>query len=180
MRKFVLASAAMLAVAACSGKNADQDGDGKVSQEEIKSEMADGGKFAMQPGEWEVKINFSSIEGKGIPEQAKAAIKEQIAKGATSKSCLTKEQTDKPGGDLFGSPEGSNCTFAKFDRSGNKMSIEMTCKPAGPMVLKSKMEGSFGAEEYSMTMEQGMEGLPTGPITMKGTIEGRRLGDCPA
>jgi hypothetical protein len=180
MRKFVLAGAAMLALAACSGKNADQNGDGNVSPEQIKSEMAEGGGFEMQPGEWEVKINFSSIEGKGIPEQAKAALKEQMAKGSTSKSCLTKEQTDKPGADLFGSPEGSNCTFAKFDRSGNKMSIDMTCKPAGPMVLNSKMEGSFGAQEYSMTMEQDMEGLPTGPIVMKGTIEGRRLGDCPA
>ena len=52
-------------------------------------------------------------------------------------------------------------------------------KPSG-MTLKSKMDGSFGAENYLMTMEQTMEGLPTGAITMTGTITGKRLGDCPA
>jgi hypothetical protein len=180
MRKLILVSVAVLAIAGCSGKDADSDGDGKISADEVKSELASGGAMDMMPGEWEVKVNFSNIEGDGIPEQAKAALKEQIAKGTTSKSCMTKEQAQKPGADMFGSPDSANCTFAKFDRSGNKMSIDMTCKPAGTIVLKSKMDGSFAAEEYSMVMEQKMEGLPTGPITMKGTIEGRRLGDCPA
>ena len=179
MRKIILASAALLALAGCSKKNTDQDGDGKVSAAEVSSEMANGGAMEMKPGEWEVKIDFSAIEGAGIPEAAKAAIKEQIGKGVTSKSCLTKEEAAKPGAGLFGSPKDSNCTFAKFDRTGNKLSIDMTCKPSG-MTLKSKMDGSFGAENYLMTMEQTMEGLPTGAITMTGTITGKRLGDCPA
>jgi hypothetical protein len=161
MRKLVLAGAAMLLLAGCA-KN---------------QEAATGTE--MKPGEWEVKIDFASIEGDGIPEAAKAAIKEQIGKGMTSKSCLTKADAEKPGAGMFGSPEGSNCTFAKFERSDGKISVDMTCKPAG-MTLKSKMDGSFGAEQYSMKMEQTMEGLPTGPVTMKGMITGRRLGECPA
>ncbi len=161
MRKLILMSLAMLAITGCSKNDAE------------------GGAMEMKPGEWEVKIDFSSIEGAGIPEAAKAAIKEQVSKASTSKSCLTKEQAEKPGSGMFGSPEGSNCTFAKFERTGGKMSIDMTCKPAG-MTLKSKMDGSFGADQYTMTMEQTMEGLPAGAITMKGTINGRRLGECPA
>lgn len=179
MRKIILASAAILALAGCSKKNADQDGDGQVTAAEVSSAMAKDGAMEMTPGEWEVKIDFSNIEGAGIPEAAKAAIKEQIGKGVTTKSCLTKEEAAKPGAGMFGSPEGSNCTFAKFDRTGNKLSIAMTCKPNG-MTLKSKMDGSFGEEDYSMSMEQTMEGLPTGAITMKGTITGKRLGDCSA
>jgi Protein of unknown function (DUF3617) len=179
MRKLILMSLAMLAITGCSKKEADKDGDGKISAEEASKEMAQGGAMEMKPGEWEVKIDFSSIEGAGIPESAKAAIKEQIGKGATSKSCMTKEQTEKPGAGMFGSPENANCTFAKFERTGNKMTIDMTCKPSG-MTLKSKMDGSFGADDYSMVMEQTIEGMPTGPITMKGTINGKRLGECPA
>ncbi len=173
MRKIIWAAAALLALAGCSKQESTSE-NGAAG-----ADMAAAGGMEMLPGEWEVKIDFSSIEGTGIPESAKAAIKEQIGKGVTSKSCLTQEEATKPGAGLFGSPEGSNCTFAKFDRAGNKLAIEMTCKPAG-MTLNSKMDGSFGADDYSMTMEQTMEGLPTGPITMKGTIVGRRLGDCPA
>jgi hypothetical protein len=44
----------------------------------------------------------------------------------------------------------------------------------------SKMEGSFQAESYSMTMEQKASGTPMGEMTMKGKIDGKRLGDCPA
>ena len=42
------------------------------------------------------------------------------------------------------------------------------------------MRDSFAAESYSMTMDQKTEGTPMGAMTMKGKIEGRRIGDCPA
>ena len=48
------------------------------------------------------------------------------------------------------------------------------------MVIASKMDGSFEAETYSMTMEQKTSGTPMGAMTMKGKIEGKRIGDCPA
>ena len=60
------------------------------------------------------------------------------------------------------------------------MSVQMTCKPQGDMVIASKMDGSFEAETYSMTMEQKTSGTPMGAMTMKGKIEGKRIGDCPA
>ncbi len=179
MRNLIFLSLAMLAITGCSKQNTGKDGDGKISVDEASQEMAKGGAMEMKPGEWELKIDFSSIEGAGIPEAAKAAIKEQIGKGTTTKSCMTEEQMEKPGAGMFGSPEDSNCSFNKFDRAGNKMSVDMICKPAG-MTLKSKMDGTFGAEDYNMIMEQTIEGLPTGPITMKGTITGQRLGECPA
>jgi Protein of unknown function (DUF3617) len=180
MRKLILIGAAMLLVTSCSKKATDSDGDGKITAEEVKAELAGGGKMAMKAGEWEVKINFSDVSGEGIPAAAKPAILEQIGKANISKSCVTQEQTNKPGADLFGSPAEANCIFAKFDRSGQNVLIDMICKPGGTMKLHSKMEGSFGEESYKMTMEQNIEGIATGPFTLKGTINGRRLGDCPA
>lgn len=184
MRNLVIMGAALLMVSACSqgddGKDADKDGDGKTTMEEVRKELESGGKMAMKPGEWEVKISFSEIEGDGIPEQAKAMVMAQMGKGMTTKSCITEAQAEQPGADLFGGGEEQNCTFNKFDRSGNSMNIDMTCKPAGGMTINSKMNGEFAAESYSMTMEQEMTGAPMGALTMKGKIEGRRLGDCPA
>jgi Protein of unknown function (DUF3617) len=180
MRKFLFVGAAALAITACSDKGADADGDGKVSATEAKAEMADGGAMAMKPGEWETKISFNSVEGKGLPPQAAEMMKAKMAEGMTTKSCMTKEQAEKPGSDFFGAPPEANCTFEELDRSGNSMKVAMTCKPAGNMTITSKMDGSFGAESYAMNIEQSTDGPPMGSMKMKGKIEGKRIGDCPA
>lgn len=179
MRKFLIIGIAALAITACSDKDADADGDGKVSDAEAKAEMADGGSMAMQPGEWETKISFNNVEGKGLPPQALKAMKEQMAKGVTSKTCMTKAQSEKPDADFFGSPPEANCTFDELNRSANSMKVAMTCKPAPNMTIKSKMDGTFGATTYAMTVEQSTEGTPMGVMKMTGKIEGKRIGDCP-
>jgi Protein of unknown function (DUF3617) len=134
----------------------------------------------MQPGEWETKISFSNIEGKGLPPQTAKMMKDQMAKGIVSKTCMTKEQSEKPGADFFGAPAEANCTFDELNRSTNGMKVSMTCKPAPNMTVKSKMDGTFGATTYAMTIEQSTDGPPMGAIKMTGKIEGKRLGDCPA
>lgn len=180
MHKILMAGAALLVVSACSDKGADRDNDGKVSADEAKAEMASGGAMKMKPGEWEVKISFDQVEGKGLPPQAMEMMKTQMAKGITTKSCMTKEESEKPSADFFGSTADSNCNFEELNRSGNSMKVAMTCKPEGGMTMTSKMDGSFAAESYTMNVEQKTEGTPMGAFIMKGKIEGRRLGDCPA
>ncbi len=179
MRKYLLVATAALALSACD-KGADADGDGKISDAEAKAEMSSGGKMAMKPGQWEVKVTFDSIDAPGIPDAMKGKMKEQMGKGVTQQSCLTQEQVDKPGGDFFGAPAEANCNFDELSRSGNAMKVAMTCKPAGNMTVKSKMDGEFGAETYTMNIEQSTEGTPMGAVKMTGKIEGKRTGDCPA
>lgn len=181
MRKILVtgAACAVLAITACSDKGADTDGDGKVSTAEAHKELSKGGAVAMTPGMWEVKIKFDSIEAPGLPEAAKAQMSKAMSEMSV-KSCLTKEQAEKPGADFFGGDAGSNCTFEQLDRSGNKMTVQMTCKPRGGITISNKMQGSFEGETYAMTMEQKTSGTPMGEMTMKGRIEGKRIGDCPA
>ena len=182
MRKFLVVgiAASMLTISACSDKGADTDGDGKVSEAEAQKELSQGGALAMKPGMWEVKMSFDSIDAPGLPEAAKAQMTKAMGSGMTVKSCLTQEQVEKPGADFFGGDASANCSFEKLDRSGNTMSVQMTCKPQDKMVIASKMEGSFQPESYSMTMEQKASGTPMGEMTMKGKIDGKRVGDCPA
>jgi hypothetical protein len=180
MQKLLIISAAALALSACSNKGADSDGDGKVSASEAKAEMAQGGAMKMIPGLWEMKITFNSIDAPGLPDSVKAQMKDKMGEGMTAKSCLTKEQADNPDASFFGGDEGANCNFDKLDRSGSNIVVAMTCKPAGGITLNTNMEGSFAAESYSMTMDQKMSGSPMGELTMKGKIEGKRVGECPA
>lgn len=180
MRKFLILGAAALAISACSDTGADADGDGKVSDKEASAEMAKGGSMMMQPGEWETKVTFSKVEGKSLPPQAAKMMKEQMAKGVTTKSCMTKEQSEKPSSDFFGAPPEANCTFDDLNRSGADMEVAMTCKPSPAMTIKSKMKGNFGKTSYTMNIEQSTAGSPMGEIQMAGKIEGKRLGDCPA
>lgn len=180
MRKFLILAAAVLAISACSDKGADADGDGKITDAEAKAEMGSGGKMAMKPGQWEVKISFDKIDAPGVPAAAQTKMKEQMGKGMTQTSCLTQAQVDRPGGDFFGAPEEANCTFDALSRSGDAMNVAMTCKPGGSLVVKSKMEGAFAADTYSMDIEQSTEGTPMGAVKMTGKIEGKRIGECPA
>lgn len=179
MRKYLILGVAALAISACN-RGADADGDGKITDAEAKAEMSSGGKMAMKPGQWEVKVTFDSIEAPGLPDAMKGKMKEQMGKGVTQQSCLTQEQVDKPGGDFFGAPPEANCSFDQLSRSGDAMTVSMTCKPAGNMTVKSKMDGKFAAETYTMNIEQSTEGTPMGAIKMTGKIDGKRVGDCPA
>jgi Protein of unknown function (DUF3617) len=179
MRKFLILGVAALALSACD-KGADADGDGKISDAEASAEMGSGGAMAMKPGEWEVKIGFDKIEAPGVPAAAQGKMKEQMGKGMTQRSCLTQAQVEKPGGDFFGAPAEANCTFDEISRSDNAMKVAMTCKPGGSLTVKSKMDGKFAAETYTMNIEQSTEGTPMGAVKMTGKIEGKRVGDCPA
>lgn len=179
MRKFFLIGVAALALTACSQKGADTDGDGKISDAEATTEMADGGAMAMKPGLWEVRMRYDKVEAPGVPADMQAKMKAEMAEGMTQRSCLTKAQVEKPGMEFFGAPAEANCTFSDLDRATDSVKITMACKPSGPIVVKSKMDGKFGAETYSMNVEQSTEGTPMGAIKMTGKIEGKRVGDCP-
>jgi hypothetical protein len=180
MHKFLILGAAALSLSACSDKGADADGDGKISNTEATAELSAGGAMAMKPGQWEVKMTFDTVEAPGIPAAAQSKMKEQMGKGMTQQSCLTKAQVEKPGGDFFGAPPEANCTFDEINRSNNAMRVSMTCKPGGKMTIKSTMDGKFAAESYTMDIQQSTEGTPMGAVKMTGKIAGKRLGDCPA
>ena len=180
MHKFFLLSAAALALSACADKGADTNGDGKISDSEAATEMADGGAMAMKPGLWEVKIGFDKIEAPGAPAAMQKTLKTQMGQGVTQRSCLTQAQVDKPGMEFFGAQPEANCTFEALDRSTAGVKMAMTCKPAGPIIVKSKMDGKFSAETYTMRIEQNTDGTPMGAVKMTGKIEGKRVGDCPA
>lgn len=170
-----------LALSACSsGGDADKDGDGNITAEEAKNELASGGAIIMKPGEYEMKITFTELEAPGLPGATKDIMAREMTKGMTVKNCVTQEQIDNPSADMFGGQGDDTCKLDKFDRSGSSMTVAMTCTPPGGLKMVSSMKGSFAAESYTMDIEQKMTGMPTGDMSMKGRVEAKRVGDCPA
>jgi Protein of unknown function (DUF3617) len=179
MRKLLLIMGSVLFLAACSDKGADNNGDGKISEKEASAEMAKGGATAMKPGLWEIKVSVADFVAPGVPTASLATMKSNAEKGVTTQSCMTKDQVEKPDANFFGGRQEGGCVYNKLDRSGNTMSVAMTCKPGGKMVSIVTMDGTFAAESYTMKMTQKVDGTPMGAMEILGAIEGKRLGDCP-
>lgn len=177
MKKLILTATAVLALAACD-KGGDADGDGEVTQEEMAAEMRSEGAIDMQPGQWEVTTSFTEFDAPGMPEQAREMAKQTMTKGTTITTCLTEEQVADPGTEFLGGTDDS-CKFQKFDRSGAKMSAAMTCSSNG-MEMASNMDGEFGKTAYSMNIDTTVKGSPMGDMVMKGSVKGKRIGDCPS
>lgn len=175
MRKFSMLAIAALTLAACSA-GGDKDGKYPDSPAAAQSMSA----FKVQPGLWETKIAFKSIEAKGLPLAIKQQMLAAMGDGITVKNCVKKEQSEKPSAEFFGSPNSSNCTIGSFKVTDGQMSVKLTCKPESKAVIESSMTGTFGADGYSMDVHQKTSGTPMGDLITTGKIDGKRLGDCPA
>jgi hypothetical protein len=113
------------------------------------------------------------------------AMKSRMA-GQKVKTCLTPEQAAKPPQDMLGAAK--NCTYEKFEMTGGKMSASLVCKnpPGRPGAdMHATMSGNFASTSYDVTSEAimnmpAMPGRPSGAVTTKTQVTGKRIGDCDA
>jgi len=176
----IVALSATLSLSACGDSgSADTDGDGEITQAEVVAEMADGPSVQMRPGQWEQTFEFTSAEMPGLPEQAQQMMKDRMGSSFSTKTCLTEQDVEKPDADFFSGQSEDNCTYDKFDRSGNAIEMQLTCETGGGGVATMIMNGEFGEDEYSMVIDNTVSGTPMGDMVMKGKMTARRIGDCP-
>ncbi len=178
MTKFYIIALGAALVSACSS-DADKNKDGKISKAEEKAEMRAGGEIYLQPGQYEVNVTIDKVDAPGLPQGLDITIKKELAKNSTIKTCMTKEELEKPGVEFFGLDEKDPCTMRKFDRSGDNMQVELSCKVADGMSMIATMQGTFSGTSYTMDMTQIMKAGPVGKIKTTGKISGTRIGDCP-
>ena len=179
MRIIIAATACLALLGGCSDGGADADGDGTITEQEVAAEAASSGEIKMRAGEWENTIEFTEFDIPGVPEGMKDMIAGQMGKSITAKSCLTQEEADKPDAGFFNGEKNDDCTYDEFDRSGGKLKLRMTCdtdESGGS--AKIAMDGKFGRDSFTMTMSNVVSGSENGDVTMKGTISGKRIGDC--
>lgn len=177
MMRAVLSLGCVLILLSSCSKN-DGETTEKTGTSEPKAAQTNSAPMRVKPGLWETKITFTSIKANGLPEAAQSQMLKAMGKGVTVKSCLTKEQTDKPGAEFFGSAKGSNCTVGTMQVSGSTADVAMTCKPDGKTVIESKMTGTFADNSYKMNVHQTTKGTPMGDLVTMGQVEGKWLGEC--
>lgn len=173
----VAVAATMLAGCGDAG-GADRDNDGEITAEEMAREAASGGDIAMRAGKWEHKVEFTELDIPGVPENMREMVQSRMAQGVTTEQCLTEEEANRPSPEFFGNEGQSDCKYDEFDRSGDRMTLRMTCKAREGGTVNVAMDGQFGEEAFTFHFDNRIVGTPAGQITVKGKVSGTRIGEC--
>ena len=63
MRRIAILVAATALLAGCGDSGgADTNGDGEITAEEMAAEAANGPSMQMEPGQWEMKMDFAQMD----------------------------------------------------------------------------------------------------------------------
>lgn len=180
MKAMILTAAASVLLLSGCGKTGEEAEDGApMSAEEVADKVQ---AVKLEPGQWETTVEILDVRMEGLPEGAPAGMmNNMIGTTTTVKSCITKEQAEKPNADFLSAQKDANCSYSSFDMSGGLIKAAMTCSGKDrPGELKLNMTGKYGSDSYEMNQEMQMAGFQQGmSMAMKSKVTGRHVGDCP-
>jgi hypothetical protein len=137
----------------------------------------------LRAGKWVTKGRIDELHVPGMPPELAAQMKESGREMPGTETCMTEADVRKPGPDFF--TGNKSCRYDHFTMGGGKIDARMRCSAAGGTQL-STMTGTYGPDLYRMAMSTAME-MPSGAagngmegMTMKLSVEGKRIGDCDA
>lgn len=177
MQKFlhVMGTAALLALAGCGDKAADEGG--------TAGAIADTGKpVQRQPGSWSTKMEIIKLEGPDIKAGERDQMQAMMNMMGSVSICLTPEAVAREDitKNLEGmSNQGGECQFDKKDIRGNRVSFAATCKTKDGGGAKITAEGKNDATSQDITIStRGTkpDGSAAGEMVMR--ITGTRTGEC--
>ena len=179
--RFCMAGAiCSLVLASCSDTGADQDGNGVIDSAERAAEMDYDAFIPMKPGLWETKFEFSDINLPTLGKAEKRQIMEEVAKGSSSRRCLSAEEAKKPGADFFGGEGAEKCVYKSFDVAGQSAKLSLTCAIEGMGTIDMKLAGVMGETEFDYETQVDLRLPMVGKVRMKGNAAGKYIGACPA
>lgn len=177
------AAAAALLLVACGGQ------DGNRSNGSGEAGGASGAR-SLQPGQWEMASQVTSVDIPGAPPEVQAQMRAQQGRTQTDRTCITPEQASNPLRQLregMTGPQGQNCQTSEDVFANGVIRIRTTCRaPGGTQgTAQLAIEGTFTATTLNGTVSINAEGANVaGPGTrsmrVSTTLRGRRIGDCPA
>lgn len=178
-RTILMLAAATAGLAACGEKPANETATiaptDSMSQEEVKQAV---GKASIKPGEWRSSFTLEKIDLSAMPG-ASAQMEDQMKRMMSRtdiKHCVTPEEAENPGGDLFAGQENKDCAYKGFDMSRGRIAGQVECK-SEEGVMNATMSGTHTADSYDMTMDMKMTGGPDGmAMAMKARTRGKWVG----
>lgn len=169
-----------VALLSCSDNSADRDGDGLVDSAERAAELDYDAFIPMKAGLWETKFLFTDIDVPTLGKSEKQQIMKEVAKGASSRSCLSPDQAKKPGADFFGGDGAEKCMYKSFDVSGQNVKMTLTCGMDGMGSVDMELAGVMGETEFNYESEVAVRLPIVGKVKMEGNAIGKYVGTCPA
>ena len=174
----VAAGVLLLTLSSCSDNSADRDGDGSVNASERAAEINADGLIPMKPGRWETKFTFTDIAVPTLGKAEKQEIMNQMAKGASSVSCLSESEAQKPSADFFGGEGADKCVYRTFDVSGQSVSMGLRCGMEGMGSVDIDLEGTMTDSTFDFDTVMALRLPMVGKVKLKGTAIGKHAGIC--
>lgn len=179
-----VALASTFALAACGNEpEADADGDGTITQDEVEAVLANS-DLVISPGEWENTVEFVDIQidESQLPAEARgmmpAVLDAMRGQKNTTNSCVTEDQAKEPAAEMFSGNNAADCEYSKFDFAGGKIDMAMTCTDPQSGTANFTSTGTYTETSYSMEMDISMDGAPMGEMKISAKSSGKLLGEC--
>lgn len=173
----------LLLLAACDSGPRVTATNASVEEVAGKVEAARKDNDFLRPGKWLTKGSIDEISAPGMPAEIGAQMKRSGQGMPGTESCITAADAAKPNADFF--TGNKSCRYDHFTMGGGKIDARMRCSAAGGTQV-STMTGGYDRDSYRLAMTTAMENSSNAPegaidgLTMKLSVEGKRLGDCDA
>ncbi|MEM7688896.1 MAG: DUF3617 domain-containing protein [Pseudomonadota bacterium] len=181
--KYILTPAlAAFALTACGGGvvDADADGDGNITSEEMAEAVAaSGDEIRPEPGKYSTTMDILEIDMPGAPEGMKDMMKS--AMGQSIEYCVTPEMAEKGYADSIKEGQNGDCTVSTFTLDGGDLDMAMTCKTGeggAGSEMNMALNGAVTPTSSDMTMTMDGEVPELGAMSMKVAYKQNRIGDC--
>lgn len=170
-------------LAACDSEPSVTATNASIEEVAGKVEAARQDKEFLRPGNWLTKGSIDEINAPGMPAEIGAQMKRAGQDMPGTETCITEADAAKPNADFF--TGNKSCRYDHFTMGGGKIDARMRCSAAGGTQV-STMSGAYDRESYRMAMTTSLENPSSAPeggiegLTMKLSVEGKRIGDCDA
>lgn len=181
MGRTALAGGILLLLGACGGSKtvtADNASTAEVAQ---KVKEAGGAENFISPGHWKMTMTIEDMAMPSMPPEVAARMKGSLGKPRVIENCVTPEQAKKPKEDFFAGKDAANCRYEHFAMGNGLINMVMHCGEGKGMQQTVKMDGTYSAEAYHMTINSSAQGggnAPAGGMSMKATMDAKRTGIC--
>jgi hypothetical protein len=173
----LLATALALPLAACSKQ--PEVSATNATPSEVTQKVAATGGVTIEPGRWEGTTTIHDLEMPNVPNmppQVKEQMKAQISGSHGFVSCVTADDVKKAF--MTDRSSNKNCKFDHFTLSGGRIDAAMSCDQGREGKMNMTMTGAYSAQAYHMDMNSKAEGTREGGMTMKISIDAKRVGVC--
>lgn len=180
MRTFLATAAMAFTLTACGGGavEADADGDGNVTADEMREAVAaSGDDIRPEPGLYSTTMDVLEIDMPGAP----AAMKDMMsaAMGTSIEYCVTPEMAEKGFEDSIKESQNGDCNVSSFTLDGGNIDMAMSCKTGeGGGTMDMTMNGVVTPTTSDMTMTMNGSVAEMGDVAMKVAYKQKRIGEC--